>query len=446
MSRIRPGDAALWVAAAAVLALKLLFLGDKGTGDMDVAIGWGHTLLERGLVDGYTGSNFPIAFQVYEGLIWLAGQLDVGDYLAMKALNLLSDVGTFLALRLLLRRWGLDPRWAFAYWLSPYFLVMAWLGYDHFQMGLLVVVVLLLIDRAWRRGTPAAWALASFAMGVGFLQRPQFQALVAALGVFVAIVALGRLRRRGSLRDAAANAVTAPALWLMVGPVLLFGVYTLWFWIGGRDAFFLLRSYGSISAFSPAFSANMLNLWAMVAEAYRSGDEQLTTVSRPQYWHQVAAVLALATLLLGTWAIARRADRRPFPLTALYLFAFSSIALPHVYTRAHENHFFLGALLLVPLVAVAHRRRGLLLAGAATSILQAFNMFAIYGFGAVGATSSATAVEIRSQWTWDARFVAAAVVMALFLTLLWLLRPLAGREGESVPTLPAPAAPAAPPR
>jgi hypothetical protein len=281
-------------------------------------------------------------------------------------------------------------------------------------------------------------------MGVGFLQRPQFQALIAALGVFVAVVALARLRRREPLRRAVYNPVTAPALWLMAGPVVLFAVYSLWFWIGGRDAFFLTRSYASISAFSPAFSANMPNMWAMVAEAYRSGDEQLPAISKPEYWHQVAAVLGLVTLLAGTWFVARRAERRPFPLTALYLFAFSSIALPHVYTRAHENHFFLGAVLLVPLLALAHRRRGLLVAGAATSIVQAFNMFAIYGFGAVRETNFATAIDIRSQWTWELRFAAAAAVMALFGALLWLLRPLVGREGDAAPTLPAQPAPAAP--
>lgn len=424
-------DVALWLGFAAVLALKCLFIADRGTGDMDTALGWGHTLLHVGLVRGYTGSNFPIAFQVYEGLVTVADHLGIKEYAAMKGFDVLCDLATFRLLRVLLGRWGLDRRWAFAYWISPYFLVMQWLGYDHFQMGLLVVAVLILIDVAWRRGMPTAWALASLVMGVGFLQRPQFQALVGALIVYVAIVAIERLRRRERLRAALVNRATAPALWLLAGPVALFAAYSIWFWAGGKYASFLAHSYASVSAFSPALSANMLNVWAMVAEAYRHGPEQLTMVHGPQVWHTVAAVLGVLVLVGGTWLIARRHERRPFPLTALYLFAFASIALPNVYTRAHENHFFLGALLLVPLLALLQRRAGLLAAFVATTLLQAFNMFAIYGFGQVTQTSDPTTVDVRSIWTWGVRFAAAGVCTAIFVAILWQLRPLTGPEGDA---------------
>jgi hypothetical protein len=431
----RPATIALWGGFVAVLALKLLFVSDRGTGDMDTALGWGHTLLHVGLVRGYTGSNFPIAFQLYEGLVTLADHLGVNEYLAMKSFDLACDVGTFFLLRVLLRRWDVNPAWAFAYWLSPYFLVMTWLGYDHFQMGLLVVGLLLAIDRAWRRQTVGTWALAAFVMGIGFLQRPQFQALVAALALYGGFVAIDHLRRRAPLRAALVNRETAPVLWLLGGAAVFFAGYSIWFWVGGKYATFLVHSYATVSAFSPALSANMLNVWAMVAEAYRHGPEQLTMVTGPHYWHLVAGLLGIVVLLGGTWLIARRHAQRPFPLTALYLFAFASLALPNVYTRAHENHFFLAALLLVPVMAIAQRRVGVFVALAATSALQAFNMFSIYGFGSVSQTYDSTTLDVRSVWTWGVRFAAAAVCTAIFVALLVMLRELTGPRGDA-PTAP----------
>lgn len=426
----RPGARAalLWGGFVAVLVFKLLFVGDKGTGDMDTALGWGHTLLRVGLVEGYTGSNFPIAFQIYEGLVWTADHLGIKDYAAMKWLNLLCDLGTFWGLRALLRGWGASPDWAFLYWLSPYFLVMYWLGFDHFQMGLIVVVTLLLMQRA---GSARGWLLASVPLGIAFLQRPQVNVLVAALGAYAAIVAFEEWRATRRLWPAVWNERTRPALLLLVFPVLLFGAYSVWFWAGGKDALYLARAYGGLSAFSPALSANMLNIWAMVAEAYRSGTEQLPTIRGWGGFHALAGVLSAAAMLAGVWAIARRSRERPFSLTALYLFALGSIVLPNVYTRAHENHYFLGLVLLVPLVALMPIRRGALLTVlAATTALQGFNAWAIYGFGQVQLSFDHPFVDVRAWWTWGVRFAAAGVSVALFAGLVALLRPLVGQAGD----------------
>ena len=189
---------------------------------------------------------------------------------------------------------------------------------------------------------------------------------------------------------------------------------------------------GAVAAFSPALSANMLNVWQMVAEAYRHGDEQLSTVNGPHWMHALAGVLGAIVLAVGVWAIARRADRRPFSLTALYLFALGSILLPNVYTRAHDNHLFLGLVLLVPLVALLSVRRAWL-AGVvgATMILQGFNSWAIYGFGSLQLSFDHPFVDLRADWTWGVRFAAAAVSVALFVAMVVLLRPLAGPRGDA---------------
>lgn len=427
MTRPRPGTLALWSGFVVVLVLKLVFVGDKGTGDMDVALGWGRTLLRVGLVDGYTGSNFPIAFQIYEGLVWFARQVGMDGYAAMKALNLACDLGTFWGLRALLRGWDLDPRWAFAYWLSPYFLVMAWLGYDHFQMGLIVVVTLLLAQRV--RST-RGWLLVSVPFGIGFLQRPQVQALVGAVAAYAGIVALDAWRREGrSVRAAVWHERTRRALLLLVVPAVLFVVYTVWFWAGGKDALYLTHAYQQIAAFSPALSANMLNVWQMVAELYRHGDEQLSTVRGPGALHALAGAISAVALLAGVWFIVRsERPGRPFSVTLLYLFALGAIVMPNLYTRAHDNHLFLGLVLVVPLVAMLPARRGAALAVVgATTVLQAFNSWALYGFGSVTLSLSHPFVDVRSVWTFGVRFVAAGVSAGLFVWLIALLRPLVAR-------------------
>jgi hypothetical protein len=401
-----PWSAALWAGFVAVLGLKLAFLGAKGTNDMDTALGWGHALLAHGLVAGYSGSNFPIAFQLYEGLVAFADWAGIREYAAMKGLDLLCDLATFWLLRVLLRRRGLDPAWAFLYWISPYFLVMSWLGYDHFQLGLLVVGCLVLLDagRLW-------WA--SLVLGIAFVQRPQAQVLVAALVVYAAVALL-----RGR-RDEA-----RPALVMLVGPAVLWCGYALWFLAGGKDAFFLVRSYGEISAFSPALSANMLNVWGVVGELYRKPGEQLYQVTGPQAFHTIAALVGGALLLAGTWAIARRAAERPFSDTVTYLFALGAILLPNVYTRAHDPHFFLGAVLVVPLVAALRERRPLLLAVlGAYLLLQAMNSFGIYGFGQTALSYHQPFDAFEHFWTFRVRAIASGISTVLFVAMAALLWP-----------------------
>lgn len=415
MSRRR---VALWAGFVAVGVLKLLFLDDKGTNDMDTALGWGRTLLDKGLVKGYSGSNFPIAFQIYEGLVWFDRQVGLDGYASMKGLNLLCDLGTFALLRVLLRRWGLNPDWAFAYWISPYFLVMWWLGYDHFQLGLIVVGCVLLIDAE-------RWWLASLVLGVAFLQRPQAQALVLALAAFAALVGLPIWRRERSLRAALTERRVRASLILLVGPAVLWVAYAAWFWTGGRDGGFLLRSYGEVSAFSPALSANMLNVWALVGEAYRHPGEQLSAVHGPGVFHAIAAVIGAAAMLGGIWLIARRSAERPFGQTALLLFALGSVVLPNVYTRAHDVHFFLGAVLVVPLVALQREhRRAVLAVLAAYLLLQALNSFGIYGFGQTALSSDQPFDAFVHFWDPAVRTVAAAFSVGLFVAMMALARPL----------------------
>jgi hypothetical protein len=430
-------DLLLWAGFLLVLAVKLAFLGEHGTRDMDTAIGWGRDLLDRGLAQGYTGSNFPVAFQTYEGLVWLARELHVDEFDAMKALTLACDLLSFAALRAYLRRAGHDPRWAFLYWLSPFFLEMWLVGYDHFEMALLVLGVLLLAQRV--RG--AGWLLAGVPLALAFLQRPQAQALVGAVGLFGALSALDGAWARRSLRGLL-NDRSVPAALLLVPSALLWLAYARYFATERGDGGYLLRTYTHLSDFSPALSANMLNVWQAVAELYRDHGEFYSQVWGPHVYHQIAAALGAAALVAGVALIVRARRDRPLDATTLLLlFALGAILLPNLYTRAHDVHFFLGGLLatlLVPLLPPGRRRWfvGLLVA---SLTLQAVNTLGLYGFGLTPRSDWAPVDAVRDTWTFGVRTAAALVNTALFVALLVALRPLvsAGDGARGAPRPPA---------
>lgn len=419
----RRTSALLWVGFALVLAVKLLFISQHGTRDMDVALGWGHDLLARGLAQGYTGSNFPFAFQTYEALVWFADHGGINEIAAMKGLNLLCDLATFAGLWAFLRRAGHDPRWAFLYWISPYFLVMWLVGYDPFQMTLLVVLALLAAQRA--RG-PWGWLLAGVPLGLAFVQRPQAQALVGAVALAAALFAVTGLSERRSLR-AAWNARTRPAVLLLVPAAAFWLGYAAYFDVARPDRGWLLTTYTRLGDFSPALSANMLNVWQAVAEAYRRPGEHLSQVYGPHVYHLVAAALGAALILAGVALIGRARRRQPFDATTLLLlFALGAIVLPNVYTRAHDAHFFVGgtlAVLLVPMLPHPHRARFAVLLSVSLA-LQAFNTFEIYGFGLTPRSHWGWVTGLQGLWTYGVRFGAALVNFALFVGLVFLLRPL----------------------
>jgi hypothetical protein len=420
--------ALLWAGFAAVLAIKLLFISQHGTRDMDVALGWGHDLLARGLAQGYTGSNFPFAFQTYEGLVWFADHAGINEIVAMKGLNLLCDLGIFAGLWSFLRRAGHDPRWAFLYWLSPFTWVMWTVGYDHFQMTLLVVISLLLAQRArawW------GWLVAGVPLGIAFVQRPQTQGLVGAVGLAALLFAAQGVLARRSLRGAL-NERSGPAVLLLVPAAAFWLGYAVYFDAERPDNGWLLTTYTHLADFSPALSANMLNLWQAVAEAYRDGGEHLSQVYGPHVYHQIAGVLGAAAMVAGTVLIVRARGRRPFDATTLLLlFALGAIVVPNLYTRAHDAHFFLGgalAVLLIPMLPRPHRVRFAVLLSISLA-LQAFNTFEIYGFGLTPRSDWGAVTWLQGGWTYGVRLAAALVNTGLFVALLVTLAPLvrAGR-------------------
>jgi hypothetical protein len=396
--------------------LKLLFLHSIGTQDQEVAIEWGRATLEQGLVGAFNGNNFPITFQTFEGLVWVTDRIGMNAYTGMKLLILLADTGAVILLIALLRRLGVVREWALLYWLFPYSLVMGWLGFDHFIMGFVVLLLLWFVARSDRT---IGLVPPAFLMGVLFLQRPQTMVFVVMLGLFIAVVAGQRLVAKHRIVDAIWNERTRMPWALLVGSAAFFVFYSVWFYHGGREPTYLVETYLHLGDWSTGLSGNALNVWGMVAEAYRAPGAELYTAIAPLWADRVALLITGAILIAVVVVVALRGPDRPW-LVLLSLFGLASIVMPNAYVHAHSNHFWLGAVLGIPIVA-ALRHRGLIVAFIAFLTLQAWNLFGLYGFGKTGASSFFLDLGWR-DW-YPGRFIAAAVSTALFVVILVLMVP-----------------------
>lgn len=409
----------VWAFAALIalgFGLKLLFLDTVGTQDQEVAIEWGRLTLEQGLVQAFNGNNYPITFQWLEALIWVTDRTGVNPYVGMKLLILIADSGTLIVLIALLRRLGVARDWALLYWVFPYSLVMGWLGFDHFTMGFLVLLLLWFVSRSDRGLDLAA---AAFLMGVLFLQRPQAMVLVIMLGLFIAGVAVQRFAADRRLVPAIWNERTRVPWALLAGAAAFFIFYSVWFWRGGRSITFLIETYRDLGEWSSGLSGNAMNVWALVAEAYRAPGEDIYMVIGPAAMSRIAMLIAGGILIAAVVMVVLRGPQRPW-LVLLSLFGVASIVMPNAYVHAHSNHFWLGAVLGIPIVA-GLRSRGLAAAFIAFLAIQAWNLFGLYGFGFTDASD--LFLELGWRASYAGRFAAAAISTILFAVILVLMIP-----------------------
>jgi hypothetical protein len=363
-------DAVVLLAGFALgLAIRLVLLPYKGTADMDTYLAWGQQTLDLGLPNAYTGIYFPFAFQVFGATIRLADVTGLSQFAAVKLVNLCADAATFGLLVLLLRRWGARPAYALLYWLSPFFLVIFWLGYVDAQLAVLLMAFVAIL--AFGRG-PVVELAAGVPLALLALLKPQGALVVAAL---VALALIAFVRRHREILPVAALAR------MLVAPVLLFGFYS--WWIGTsvlHGPGFLLETVRKTDSVMPSLSANMPNLWYVVAEAYRDPGEPIYAVMEPKAFRTIGTLLTLA-LVVGAlwWLVPRRASR---PLAQRVLIGIGAVMLiyPMTITAAHENHLFVGLLAMVPVAALLHDRRVTVWL-CVLSTLQFANLFCLYGFG-----------------------------------------------------------------
>jgi len=325
----------------------VLMLPHRGVFDMDAYVRWGTAALDRGLAHAYIGVYFPLQYQIFEAAIALSRALHADPIVVLKAFNLAFDAGSCALLIGLLGRWGLRPVYALLYWLHPWFLVVFDLGYADFHFVFFLLLSLWLLQRGGE--TTAAYASAGVPFAAALLMKPQ--ALMPA--VAFAVYAVVRWRRTRK----------ADAFFLFVPALLLGAAYEAYFTLallptmGWLAAGVLPGWYLHTTSVMPVLTANMPNAWYPVAYALRQPGQDIfwvksTTEILPHVEIRYAALLlVLGVVAASAWRAATSSRLLRAEERIRYLLTFVAVIVPAFMTSAHENHFFLPAVLLVPVLA-----------------------------------------------------------------------------------------------
>jgi len=354
--------------------LRVLMLPHRGVFDMDAYVRWGTAALETGLAHAYIGVYFPLQYQIFEAAVALSRWLHVDPIVVLKAVNLAFDAGNCALLAALLRRRGLSPAYALLYWLHPWFLVVFDLGYADFHFVFFLLLTLWLLERGGE--TASRYAAAGVPFAAALLMKPQALMPAVAFAVYAA-VRWSRTRR-------------ADAFFLFLPALVLGAAYEAYFTVallaesGWLAAGVLPGWYLHTTSVMPVLTANMPNAWYPVAYALRQPGQDIFWVKStievvPHVEIRYAALLAVLALAGGyAWRAATSAHLTRGAERLRSLLTFVAVIVPAFMTSAHENHFFLPAVLLVPVLASPVP----LLARAAIHaalMIQAVNLEGTYG-------------------------------------------------------------------
>jgi hypothetical protein len=392
------------------LDIRLGFLSTLGTNDVLSYVQMGAETNAHGLARAYTGGYFPLSYETFQVPVALSSPLGVSSHTLLKALMLLFDLGCFTLLMALLPRWGIRKEFALAYWLQPYFLALGWLAYVDFEMGFFALLTVLILQM---RPTPLGGLLAGIPLGFDLLLKPQAVTLVVAVGLLATAAFLGR------------GALLRTARWaalMLVAPVLMFAGYSLYFYRAGYSATHLADTYRGTQDLAAALTADMLNIWYPVAEAFRDPGQQIYSVTQPGAAN-VASKLITAGLFLFTAAWFTRYGRRHSPAVLLACaFAATTAILPMTLIGAHENHFFLGGLFATALLGVVRTRR--FAVALTVSLLTQFTyIFARYGFDGNQLTNTGPVRTFQQLSRYDVSTgLALANIAAVAVLLIELFR------------------------
>ena len=352
-----------------IVRYRMLFY--LGTDDMNAYHDWGQKALAFGLPSSYHGIYFPLQYQAFQICAWIEARSGLAFVPVFNLSNLVFDAGSFCLLLLLLKRQGSNPAYALVYWLQPWFLSVFSLGYIDFQFTFFVLLCVFLLVR----DTATHYILAGIPLAVAFLMKPQAQILL--IGTF-----LYGVLHYARTRD-------ARPLGMMAFPILLFLGYEAYFTIslfpaiGSAAAWVLPWSYLDVSNVMPALTAQMTNIWYPVAYVLKQPNAPIYAVSDQIQIlpHVSAKYLAGAVVLALIGMYVSKLERVARPSIGdkfAGIFCFATIAVPFIMTSAHENHLFLGSVLLVLFMA---RPLPLSFKVASQTLLfvQFLNIYGLYG-------------------------------------------------------------------
>ncbi|MEP0823424.1 MAG: hypothetical protein HRF44_11305 [Ignavibacterium sp.] len=408
MNRV-PHRSLVLTGMAVGLIIRVLTVGSASTPDMSQYISWGTAVLDNGLVHAFQGIYFPVQYQIFGICAWMAREVLMADpEVTIKIANLLFDVGLFTLLWVSVPSFGRPAHAALWYWLHPWFLTIFAFGYVDAQFAFFVLLTLWMLQR---RSDVRGTVIAGIPFAAACLMKPQTLILVGAVAL------VGLLGWNKGLHKRA-GALLAPAGALFLAYTLYFG-FSLVQEQGIRAFFVLPFSYMSVGYVMPALTAHMPNLWYPVAYALLPPGETdiLKALAAKVDAIPFGIVGGLATVALLVFYVSRLlhtlGDTPDWHKVWWNVFLVPSLIMPFVMIAAHENHFFLASVLLLPFVSAASSRKVLASLHGLYALLWV-NMFLLYSSNPVGKA-------LGNAYSLNVRLVVAVAASACFITLLVFL-------------------------
>jgi len=365
----RAGTYIFWIIIILGLVVRLLSLSFNGIFDIATYNEWGLNTLKNGLNETYQGIYFPFQYQLFAFSSWLAVKLNIEYFIIFKSVNLIFDIGNLAVLYLILKKLGISKFYLLIYWIHPWFLNMFSLGYCDFQFTFFILCTILFTLKATSGSRD--FLIAGIFLGFAFLMKPQVEIIVLAFFIY----SLFFFFRNRDIK----------VLNIFIFPAILFINYSLYFFITPGDPFRVAHAYLNVADASVVcLNANFLNLWFPVAYMMKNDGDPIYSISDltefagiPLRYLAIVAVLILIILFIKKLADKKSSDH---DLSLLMIASFSSFVVPFVMTSAHENHLFLGTVLIIPLLAIS-KSFLFRISVHIILVLQAVNLYGYYGFG-----------------------------------------------------------------
>lgn len=389
-----------WGAILFGLILRFISLFYNGIFDMETYYEWGLATLTNGLHESYHGTYFPIQYQIFEFCAWLAFKLNIDHFTVFKSINLLFDYGNLVVLYMIFKKMGVSYFYLLIYWMHPWFLNMVSLGYVDFQFTFFILLSLYFTFN----GSKKNYILSGLFLGCAFLMKPQVEIIIISFFIYCSLKYLK-------------NKDLKPFL-IFVFPVLLFTLYSFFFFFASASFLRLANTYVFVSNVMPCLSANFLNIWFSIAYFLKdinapiySVSDQLSIFHIQIKYFAIIIVFVLITYFLKN--MVNKGSKNSEQFNFLLIACFSSVVVPFVMTSAHENHLFLGSILLIPILAKSKS----LIIKISVHIILILQFINLYGYYGIGDIKSISINMINISYTNEKAFVLSLIAFSAFIIL-----------------------------
>lgn len=313
---------------------------------------WGQRVASFGWESGYTGTYFPIAWQLFSFHIELGDYLDVTYQYIFSVLGAIAEIFVLYLLVRMLNREMISRRTVLLIWLNPLLIVTYVTGYVDSYMVAWSLLLFYFTQKSFQSNSKLAKS--NFHMmglgaicSIGLMYKPQSAALVVFYTLGIIFLLMNNWFRLRNLKS-----VTLHLTFFLV-PIFLM----ILFWARVLDPKNLARGTGRIledillssGQGGSGLSFNMPNIWHLVARLERLPGQRVYEVAGTQTQHIVAAAASAIAAIVLIYLASKRMFRTSELLTWEYLVVCSTAVLifvPMFGTNAHENHFVIGAVAL----------------------------------------------------------------------------------------------------